>query len=136
METLKAEVEKRSNNRMQILVVVTNIQMQTLKAEVENDSNNRSQHQVICLVVVANIQIQTLYLECTGELRVKIGGRTGHLDGNNSVADILMIDDPTGANSANTSFMRFLCTHIVDFNGRKLLARWDKKSLHAHSSSM
>jgi hypothetical protein len=34
-----------------------------------------------------------------------------------------MIDDPTGANSANTSFMSFLCTHIVDFNGHKRLAQ-------------
>ena len=75
------------------------------------------------LVVVANIQMETL--KTTVEKR-----------SNNRMADILMIDDPTGANSANTSFMSFLCTHIVDFNGRKLLARWDKKSLHAHSSSM
>ena len=62
------------------------------------------------LVVVANIQMETL--KTTVEKR-----------SNNRMADILMIDDPTGANSANTSFMRFLCTHIVDFNGRKLLAR-------------
>merc|ERR1740117_2473388 len=58
------------------------------------------------------------------------------------MADILMIDDPTGhmdvknvewvkewlrnfdgsiiATSANTSFMNEMCTHIVDFNDRKL----------------